>query len=103
MAPEINLKAKCFSYLCDFRDCSVEGPPTIQSMSKDQIKFVINVPLILKYPCHNPNLERHVNLVTEASSSVFSFERQDSLIRQEIRSGNLMKRFDNKSQFKFAS
>ena len=101
IAPEINLEAKCFSYLCDIEDDSVEEPPAIRSMNEDQIKSVINVPLVLKHPCHNQNVERHVKLVTEASSSVCSFERRDGMIRQKIRSRKLMKRFDNKSQFKF--
>ena len=44
-------------------------------------------------------VKRHFNLVTEASSVTIWFASRGGLIRQQIKSRHLMKRFDTKKQF----
>ena len=52
-----------------------------------------------EHPCHNQALERHIKLVSEASTAVAGFKNRDGLIRQKIRSRKLMKTFNIKKQF----
>ena len=98
--PQINLNAQEFYELADIKIECVEEPPLLRSFSDDEIKNFEVYPLVLRHPCHNQTVERHVKMVTEASSKVATFQRRDGLIRQRIKSRKLMKRFDNKSEYK---
>ena len=48
---------------------------------------------------HTVKLERHVKLVTEASSQVCGIDRRDGLIRQKLKSRQIMKKFHSKHHF----
>jgi hypothetical protein len=60
----------------------IQEPPAICNFTDLQIENLRNQPLFLNHPCHNQSVERHVKLVTEASSQVVGFERRDGFIRQ---------------------
>ena len=49
-------------------------------------------------PCHNQNVERHVKLVTEACTSVFTFPKRDDVITWFGK--KFIKIFENKGQFR---
>ena len=64
-------------------------------MSDAEIEALGSHHLVLNHPCRNQGVEQHVKLVTEASMSVAGHEKQDGLIRQCIRSRNLIKCFES--------
>ena len=100
VVPQVDIKAKCFHEISDLNDDNLEEPPLTRNLSFNELKSISEAPLILKHPCHNQNVERHVKMVTEASSSVFTFNRRDGLIRQKVKSRKLIKTFENKGQFR---
>lgn len=99
LVPKLNIKAKSYHKLVNLNSPDIQQPPAIRNLGDTEIENIREVPLNLNHPCHNQAVERHVKLVTEASSSVSGFERRDGMIRQKIRSRKLMKCFDTKKQF----
>ena len=97
--PIINIEARSYHKIVDLNSKEIKQPPAIKSFSDLDIDDILNTPLKLDYPCHNQSVERHVKLVTEASSQVAGFERRDDLIRQKIRSRKLMKVLNTKKEF----
>ena len=53
---------------------------------------------VLRHPCYDQTVKRHVKFIMKASVQVTGFDRE-GLIRQKIRSLKLMKKFDTKMQF----
>ena len=96
--PTLNLEADAYYELTDLEIC-LQQPPAIRHLSDSEIEDCRMKPLILHHPCYNQTVERHVKLVMEASAQVTGFERRDGLIRQNIRSRKLLKKFDTKMQF----
>ena len=74
-------------------------PPAIKRHSDSEIEVIRKYPLKLNHPCHNQHVERHVKLVTEASSQVCGIDRRDGLIRQKLKSRQIMKKFHSKHHF----
>ena len=97
--PTLNCDANEFFEMSDLKSDHVCIPLLLKDYSKIEIEQFVNSPLEVNHPCHNQTVERHVKLVTEASSMVSTFERRDGLIRQRISSRRLMKKFDSKNQF----
>ena len=50
------------------------------------------------FPCHNQAVERAIKVVSEASSQVYSEER-DGFIRQRIRARKLVPKINTKADF----
>ena len=75
----MNLEAKQYQQRLSLND--ITEPPAIRYLSEKNLTKVKTKPLKLMHPCHNPAVERHVKLVSEAASQVTSFEEQDGLIR----------------------
>ena len=96
---ELNLQARHFYEMTDIMCDEVEEPPLTRSYTEDEILSFKTSPLQLHHPCHNQAVERHIKLVSKASSTVATFERRDGLIRQQIRSRKLMKKFDSEKDF----
>ena len=71
----------------------VNQPPSIKHHSDSKIEVIRKYPLKLNHPCHNQHVERHVKLVTEASSQVCGIDHRDGLIRQKLMSRQIMKKF----------
>ena len=55
---------------------------------------------IPELPCHTQNVERHIKLVTEASSLVCDHASREGLIRNKLASRATMPCFNTKSQYK---
>ena len=74
-------------------------PPILQQLNYNEIQNLRLIPFSSKHECHSQNVERHIKLVTEASSAVAGHDRRDGLIRNKIRSRKLMKNFECKRSF----
>lgn len=99
LVPKLNFKAKEYFKLVNMNGSDILEPPAIKNLDNSEIEDIQTHPLCLKHPCHNQAVERHIKLVTQASSSVAGYERRDGLIRQKIKSRRLMKVFNTKKQF----
>ena len=99
LIPKLNVKAKAFHKMVNLDLQGLEEPPLTRHLSDGEVEDIRINPLKLDHPCHNQGVERHIKLVTEASSSVATFDRRDGMIRQRIRSRKLMKMFESKKQF----
>jgi hypothetical protein len=97
--PQLNFDAQHFYEMTTNNGDNTEVPPLIKDFSDDEIKELSLYPLTITHPCHNQTVERHVKLVTQASSMVSTFERRDGLIRQRISSRKLIKQFGTKKHF----
>lgn len=97
--PAINVRAKSYYKLVNLNSDQTNEPPAIRHLTNLDIEKIREEKLIMRHPCHNQAVERHIKLVTEASSAVAGFNRRDGLIRLKIRSRKLMKRYNTKKQF----
>ena len=96
--PPINSNALCYQELVNV--ALSDEPPVTKNFSENELHNIRNQPFIFKQPCHNQVVERHIKLVSEASSKVIRFQKRDELIRQKIKSRKLFKHFDTKKQYK---
>ena len=78
-----------------------QQPPAIEKSIDTEIGERLMKPLSLYQSCHNQTVERHVKSVTEACAQVTGYKRRDELIRQKIKSCNLMRKFDTNEHFNF--
>jgi len=99
LVPKLDFNAKSYYQLVPLDQLRMCEPPAIRDLTDQQLDNILEQPLRLSQPCHNQAVERHVKLVTEASSTVVGYHRRDGLIRQKVRSHKLMPAFDNKKQF----
>ena len=97
--PTLNLEANAYHELGNV-ESHQQQPRAIASLTDTEVEKCLKKSLVLHHPCHNQSVERHVKLVAEASAQVAGFDRQDGVIRQKIKSRELMKTFDTKKQFK---
>ena len=97
--PTLNFETAHYYELFEIDKECITEPPAIRHLSIVEIQGIRSIPLTLAHPCHNQAVERHVKLVSQASSMATTFERRDGMIRQQIRSHTLMKCFDSKKQF----
>ena len=98
--PKINTNAKTYYSLSSLSVKDMHEPPALKHLLNKEIEaFQQQHKLHLEHPCHNQALERHIKLVSEASTAVAGFKNRDGLIRQKIRSRKLMKTFNIKKQF----
>ena len=66
---------------------NMQAPPAITALINNEVERFRENKQILKQPCHNQGVERHIKLVTEASTAVAGFEKRDELIFQKIKYG----------------
>jgi len=97
--PQLNLKAVSYYKLVD-EEIYLQQPPAIAHLTDAEIEDCKMIPLHLNHPWHNQAVERHVKMVTEASSEVAKYEGKDGLIKQKIKSRKLMKQCNTKMHFK---
>ena len=74
-------------------------PPIIKGLSRDELEKIREVPLTLRHPYHNQCVERHIKVITDASSRVVGKERRDGIIRLTLKSRKLMKKKQTKSDY----
>ena len=63
----------------------VKQLPILKHLSNLEIEVIQKNLLKPNHPCHNQRVERHVKLVTEASSQVFGIDRHDGPIWQKLK------------------
>ena len=74
-------------------------PPIIKDLSRDELEKIREVLLTLRHPYHNQCVERHIKVITDASSRVVGKERRDGIIRLTLKSRKLMKKKQTKSDY----
>ena len=97
--PKINIDARVYYRMVNLNAEDVTEPPVTKRMALEDVQLLRETPLRLEHPCHNQSVERHIKMVSEASSAVAGFDRRDGLIRQKIKSRKLMKVFNTKKEF----
>ena len=97
--PQIDFDARSYHSMINLNQSNLSEPPALKSLQLQEIEAMRKHKLIMNHPCHNQAVERHIKVVTEASSLFCTFEQRDGSIRQKLRSRQLMKKFDTKKQF----
>lgn len=87
--PELQLDANKLENLINWKDA--KEPVMTCKMSKTELLELMTSPLKLPYACsHTQGIERAVKEVTEASESVYGFERRDGFVRARAENRELM-------------
>lgn len=95
--PTINFSAIDYVDLIDWKE--VYEPPITMNLTNEDIKHLKDVPISLDYSNNTQCVERCVQLVSDASKSVYGFEARDGFIRARICSRKLMPKFDSKQDY----
>lgn len=103
--PELNFEAEDYTELVDWQSIDRCSPPVMKDMSDIEIitcveskaKDKVDYP---RFPCHTQGTERCIKLVTQASAAVCGEERRDGFIHARLHSRKIMKRFNNKAEFR---
>lgn len=102
--PKLNINASSYIDLINWNDTCLSEPPLTVSISSNEIKEMITTKNFSfecpKLPCHTQSVERHIKLVTEASSSVCGQSNREGFIQNKLKSRAAMPQFNTKSQFK---
>lgn len=101
--PKLNFEAEDYSDIVDWQNIEVSDPPALSKYLDEELKSFITtgeIPEIPGFPCHTQTVERHIKLVTEASSSVCGQVRRDGFIRSKIKSKSLVPKFETKKEYK---
>ena len=103
--PKLNINANSYIDLIDWTDTTLLEPPFTYSVTTNEIKEMIDSKAFSKFkipelPCHTQSVERHVKLVTEASSLVCNHASGKGLIRNKLSLRATMLCFNTKSQYK---
>jgi hypothetical protein len=77
--------------MSDINGDGAKAPPLTRNLKDAEVNWIMETPLLFKHPCHNQAVERHIRLVSKAARTVTNFERRNGLIRQRIRSHQLIK------------
>ena len=96
--PKINTNAKTYYSLSRLSLKDMHEPPALKHLLNKEIEAFQQHKLNLENPCHYQAVERHIQLVSEASAAVAGFNNRNELIRQKIRLRKLMKTFNTNKQ-----
>ena len=97
LTPKLNFQAKKCQDLIAWDKEVIHEPIFTCSLSKKDIKAIINQPLEPPYyPLHTQSTERAVKLTTEASSSVFGFEKRHGFILSRMGSRQAISSYRSK-------
>lgn len=101
--PELNFEASDYTELINWQSIEVSEPPLTKKITtEDLIKMITNMPdniELLRFPCHSQAVERHIKMVTEASSSVCGNHARDGLIRAKIANRKAIPKMETKKDF----
>lgn len=101
--PPINFDAQEYVDLVDWQSVEITEPPIMKNVSGDELsEMILDVPdeiEVLKCPCRTQAVERHIKLVTEASSLVCGTTSRDGLIRARISSRQKFPKVETKKHF----
>ena len=95
--PDVNLKATKLTVLIDWKTVEIHEPVLTCSLNQDQIRSFLDSPMqVPAWSVHAQAVERTVKKTTEASISVFGFERRDGFIRAADAHRDIMPQSDSK-------
>ncbi|KAK5643316.1 hypothetical protein RI129_007161 [Pyrocoelia pectoralis] len=100
--PLLNFEAEDYISMVNWQNSYITDPPALVKYSDEELKRFIQTgesPDVPKFPCHTQPVERHIKLVTEASSSVCGHIRRDGFIRSKLHSLNLRPKFETKKDY----
>lgn len=101
--PKLNFAATDYTELIDWQSEEVTEPPLTKSISEAVLRnMIVNIPEtieILSFPCHTQAVERHIKMVTEASTSVCGNTARDGVIRAKIASRKATPKMETKKDF----
>lgn len=101
--PKLNFDATDYTELIDWQSDKVTEPPLTKSISEaDLRRMIVNIPEtieILNFSCHTQAVERHIKMVTEASTLVCRNTSRDGLIRAKIASRKATPKMETKKDF----
>jgi hypothetical protein len=98
--PPINFSASSWDELIDWESVTVTEPPLTFHLTNEQIRAVVDTPLIVPaYPNNTQGVERCIKVVTDASKAVHGEEARDGFIKARISSRAVMPQFDTKKYF----
>ena len=94
--PKLNIDIA--STIMDLNDCTEAREPVLTcSLAKEDIERFRDNPMnVPKYCLHTQGIERAVKEVTQASESVYGFERRDGFIQGRAENRSLMSSLDTK-------
>ena len=91
--PPINMEAKELEDLINWKDpnLTIHEPLLTCDFSKEELLRVVDTPMTVpKFSVHGQSIERCVQAVTRASSSVFGHDRRDGFIKSTLLHRQLM-------------
>ncbi|KAM5147870.1 LOW QUALITY PROTEIN: uncharacterized protein ACMZJ9_011543 [Mantella aurantiaca] len=94
--PAVNPNATSLLELIDWSEKVYELPLTCKFKISEIGKFVEDPMQVPKWPCHGQSIERCVKQVTEASSKLYTHERQEGFIRGQEANRRMMSRNESK-------
>ena len=97
--PKLNINANSYIDLIDWTDKTLSEPSFTYSVTTNEIKEMFDSKAffevkISELPCHTQSVERHLKLVTEASSLVCDHASREGLIRNKLSSRATMPCFN---------
>ena len=69
------------------------------ALTNAQLTELRDNPLCLEHPYHNQCVERHIKVITDASSKVAGKDSRDGLVRSVLKSRKLMKKYNLKKDY----
>ena len=102
--PQLNIVASSYIDLIEWTDAIVSEPSFTAYVTSNDIRKMIKSDTfsgikIPDLPCHTQSVERHIKLVSEASSLVGDLACRKGLIRNKLSSRATMPCFDIKCQY----
>ena len=78
--PIVNEKAKSYYKLSNL-SLAITEPPITKKMSREELEKIRELPYEVEHPYHNQCVERHIKVITDASSRVVGKEKRNGIIR----------------------
>lgn len=102
--PKLNFSATDYTKLINWNKCSITEPPVLSHVQDEDLQLLVleqheDLKEMLKFPCHTQSVERMIKLVTEASSSVYSYQARHNSIRAKLKSRKQVSKFSNKKDY----
>ena len=93
--PELNIEATTLENMINWK--AAKEPILACDLTKAELEEIRNTPMVVPYySLHTQGIERAVKEVTEASETVYGFERRDGMIRTRAENRKLMPALNSK-------
>ena len=99
--PSINFGADNYLSMVDWQSVQITSPPLLQHLSNQDILNAVEFPLnnLYQYPCHTQAVERVIQVVTQASSTVWGHDERHGQILNTLSNRVEFPKFHSKSTF----